>query len=173
MAITLKVQETFNKHINAEFWSAYLYLSMSSYFHSIGLNGFANWMRVQYQEEKAHAEKFYDYIISRGGIVDIRPIPSVPNSWKSVVEVYESTLTHEIEVTRKINELVAVSMEEHDFASINFLQWFVNEQVEEEANIHQILDSLRLVQSEGNGLFLLDREMKTRVFVPANQTPAQ
>jgi len=164
MAFTSKVQEEFNNHINAEFWSAYLYLSMSSYFHSIGLNGFANWMRVQYQEERAHAEKFYDYVIARGGRIEIRPIAEVPNEWKDVVDVYEATLTHEKSVTERINGLVSVAMEEKDFASQNFLQWFVNEQVEEEANVHQILDTLRLVQAEGNGLFMLDREMKARVF---------
>lgn len=163
---TKKVEEEYNKQVNAEMWSAYLYLSMSSYFQNMGLAGFANWMRIQYQEETFHALKFFDYIIERGGNAILKPIAEVPVKWDNALQVFEETLKHEQHVTSLINHLMDVAIEEKDHASVSMLKWFVDEQVEEEANVNQILDQLRLVDGKGNGLFMLDRELKTRTFTP-------
>ncbi len=168
-----KVEEAMNKQINAELWSAYLYLSMAAYFENKNLPGFANWMRVQAQEETTHAMKFFNYICGRGGRVKLMAVAEVPVEWKSVVDVFEETLSHEQKVTSMINNLVNVAMEEKDHASVNELQWFVAEQVEEEANATAILEQLKMFEGKGNSLFLLDRELKLRVFVDPTATPRQ
>jgi len=154
-----------NEQINAEFHSAYLYLSMSSYYNSIGLAGFANWMRIQYQEELAHATRFFDYVNERGGRVRLSPIKEVMVEFSGPVNVFEETLAHEQLVTGLINKLMDISIHESDHATKSFLQWFIDEQVEEEANVEQILNNLKLIKGEGQGLLMMDREMKTRVFV--------
>ena len=163
--ITKKVEETINKQINAELWSAYLYLSMSSYFSSIGLSGFANWMRIQWQEEVAHALKFFDYLTERGGKPSLAAIADVPQKWNGALEAFEEVLKHEQHVTALINNLMDVAIEEKDHATKSMLQWFVDEQVEEEANAQAIIDNLRLIGGKGEGMLLLDRELKLRVFV--------
>ena len=159
------VEEALNEQINAEFHSAYLYLSMSAYFNSVGLAGYANWMRVQYQEELAHATRFFDYLNERGGIVKLSPIGEVQVDFSGVVNVFEETLVHEQLVTSLIDKLMDVATKESDHATKSFLQWFVDEQVEEEANVGQILNNLKLIKGEGQGLLMMDREMQTRVFV--------
>ena len=159
------VTEALNEQINAEFHSAYLYLSMSAYFHSVGLAGYANWMRVQYQEELAHATHFFDYVNERGGSVKLSPIGEVPVTFSGTLNVFEETLVHEQLVTGLINNLMDIAIKESDHATKSFLQWFVDEQVEEEANVEQILNNLRLIKGEGQGLLMMDREMQTRVFV--------
>jgi len=159
------VEIALNKQINAEFHSAYLYLSMSSYFQSIGMAGCANWMKVQYQEELAHATHFFDYVLERGGRVELAPIGEVEVNFKNVLQVFEKTLSHEITVTGLINNLMDIAIQESDHATKSFLQWFVDEQVEEEANVEQILNNLKLINGEGQGLLMLDREMQARVFV--------
>ncbi|MHC1704434.1 MAG: ferritin [Tenuifilaceae bacterium] len=165
--ISKKVEKAINKQINAELWSAYLYLSMSSYYASIGLSGFANWMRIQWQEEVSHGLKFFDYLLERGGEPVLTAIADVPKKWNSPLAAFEEVLKHEYHVTSLINNLMDVAIEEKDHATKSVLQWFVDEQVEEEANAQAIIDNLRLVGGKGDGLLLLDRELKQRVFVDA------
>jgi ferritin len=154
-----------NEQINAEFHSAYLYLSMSAYFQSAGLAGYANWMRIQYQEELAHATRFFDYVNERGGRVRLSPIGEVDVDFSGIVDVFEKTLIHEHSVTELINKLMDLAIQESDHATKSFLQWFVDEQVEEEANVEQILNNLKLIKGEGQGLLMMDREMQTRIFI--------
>jgi len=165
------IEVALNKQINAEFHSAYLYLSMTSYFQSIGMAGCANWMKVQFQEELAHATNFFDYVLERGGRVILTPIAEVEVDFKSVQHVFEETLAHEVKVTGLINNLMDIAINESDHATKSYLQWFVDEQVEEEANVEQILHNLRLINGEGQGLLMMDREMQARVFV--NPFPAK
>ncbi len=165
------IEIAINKQINAEFHSAYLYLSMSSYFQSIGMAGCANWMKVQYQEELAHATHFFDYVLERGGRVELAPIGEVEVDFDNVLQVFQKTLAHEITVTGLINNLMDVAIHESDHATKSFLQWFIDEQVEEEANVEQILNNLKLINGEGQGLLMMDREMQARVFV--NPFPAK
>jgi len=159
------LENVLNEQINAEFHSAYIYLSMSSYFLSVGLGGYANWMRVQYQEELAHATRFFDYLNERGGRVKLAPIGEVQVDFSGIVDVFEKTLEHEQVVTGMIDHLMDLSIQQSDHATKSFLQWFVDEQVEEEANVEQILNNLKLINGEGQGLLMMDREMQTRVFV--------
>ena len=159
------IGDALNEQINAEFQSAYLYLSMSAYFLSEGLAGYANWMRIQYQEELAHATRFFDYVNERGGVVRLTPIEEVQVEFSGVVDVFERTLIHEQIVTGLIDRLMDISIKESDHATKSFLQWFVDEQVEEEANVEQILHNLKLIKGEGQGMLMMDREMQTRVFV--------
>jgi ferritin len=161
------MEETLNAQVNFELFSSYLYLSMSSYFSSIGLNGFANWMRIQAQEELVHAMKFYDYIIERNG----RAVVDAPQeNWNSPLEAFEQAYKHETTVTSRISDLISLSMEEKDFPTQNALQWFIKEQVEEEASAKEITDQIKLLNGKSDGLFMLDRELGQRVFVmPADQ----
>jgi ferritin len=160
-----KVLNALNEQINAEQYSSLLYLSMSAYFNDKGLPGFANWMYVQYQEELTHANKFFNYVVERGGKVELKAIDQMPTTWDGVIDVYEKTLEHEQLVTSLIDKLVDIAVEERDHATQSFLRWFVDEQVEEEANVTEILDTLRLINGQGNGIFMLDREMRNRTFV--------
>ncbi|WP_372934945.1 ferritin [Mariniphaga sediminis] len=164
-----KVEKALNEQINAEQYSALLYLSMSAWFESKGLPGFANWMYVQYQEELTHANKIFKYVIDRDGEVRLKGIEQMPTEFDNVVEVVEKTLKHEQYVTSLIDKLVDIAVEERDRATESFLKWFVDEQVEEEANVSEILDSLKLIEGKGNGLFMLDRELRQRTFVDTTQ----
>ena len=164
--ISKKMEKALNGQLNAELYSAYLYLSMAAYFESADLAGFANWMRVQDAEERLHAMKFYDYIIERGGRVTLGPIEAPPSNWDSPLAVFEATLTHEQKVTGMINDLMDLAREEKDNASKIFLQWFVNEQVEEEDNVGKVLGQLKLIKDSPQALFMMDREMGQRVFTP-------
>lgn len=166
-----RVLKVLNEQINAEQYSALLYLSMSAWFEDKGLPGFANWMYVQYQEELTHANKIFKYVVERSGKVDLKGIEQMPVDFESVMQVVEKTLEHEQHVTELINKLVDVANEERDHATQSFLQWFVDEQVEEEANVTEILDSLKLIEGEGrgNGLFMFDRELRQRTFVDETQ----
>ncbi len=162
MKLSKKVEDVLNKQINAEFWSAYMYLSMSAYFQSVAMNGFAHWMRLQFEEEKAHALKIYDYVFSRGGEVKLDTIANVPTQWNSVSEVIKATYEHECKVTAMIYNCYEVANSEKDYATSSMLQWFIDEQVEEEANVQEILDKLALVGESKHTLYLLDKEMKKR-----------
>ncbi len=164
--LTVKMEKAYNEQINAELYSAYLYLSMSSYLSLNNLNGFANWMKIQYQEETFHAMKFYQYVIDRGGKVVLEAIEKPQITWKNIIDVFESTLKHENHITALINNLMTLAHEEKDHASVSFLNWFVDEQVEEEANVIELLQELRLIEGKGPALFMLDREAKSRVFTP-------
>ena len=167
--LSKKMEEALNKQVNAELWSAYLYLAMSAYFKNKNLNGFANWMRVQYQEETTHALKLFDFINERGGSAKLEAIAKVEQTWKDPIAVFEITLAHEKKVTSLINNLVDISLQEKDHATGNMLQWFVAEQVEEEANAEEILQQLKMIHGKGEGLFMIDKELKARVFVDATK----
>jgi len=160
--ISEKMQEAINGQLNAELYSSYLYLSMNAYFKSINLDGFANWMHYQAQEELTHAMKFYDFINQRGGRVNLLQIEAPPAQWNSPQAVFEATLEHEQKVTGLINELVELALSEHDHASNIFLQWFVSEQVEEEENVTGVLEQLKLMGEAKGGLFMIDRELAKR-----------
>lgn len=165
-----KVERKINEQINAELYSAYLYLSMSAYCQSINLAGFANWMYVQYQEETSHAMKFYRYLNERGGKVVLAAIDKPQTEWKNVVDVFKNVYEHEQKVTGLINALVDTATAEKDHATVNMLQWFVAEQVEEEANASELVAQLELIEGKGPALLMLDRELKQRVFVDATLT---
>jgi ferritin len=160
------MEQALNKQLNAELYSAYLYLSMAAYFYSLNLNGFANWMTVQNQEETMHAMKFYNYINERGGRITLAQIDGPPTNWHSPLEVFEETLKHEEKVTGLINNLVDLAIAERDHAANAFLQWFVTEQVEEEASANEIIQNLKMAGNDPNALFMLDRELGARVFTP-------
>ncbi len=166
-----KVQDSLNKQLNAELYSSYLYLSMSAYFHSINLRGSANWMRVQAQEELLHATKFYDFVNERDGRVVLRPVEGPPSEWASPLAAFEDVYRHEQKVTGLINGLVDLSIAERDHATNNFLQWFVAEQVEEESSANDVVQQLKLLGEDRNGLFMLDRELAQRVFTPPPPGP--
>jgi len=161
-----KIQDAFNAQLNAETYSAYLYWSMAAYFDSISLSGFSNWMRCQAQEEMVHAMKFYSFINERGGRVLMRTIEAPPTEWDSPTAAFEAVYAHEQKVTGLINDLVDLAIAERDHAANAFLQWFVNEQVEEEASADEVVQKLKLVADAPGGLFILDRELGTRVFTP-------
>ena len=165
-----KIQEALNKQLNAEYYSSYLYLSMAAYFESMNLKGFAHWMRVQTQEEMVHVMKFYDYLIERGGKVTLSPIEGPPTKWSSPLTAFEHAYQHEQKVTGLINDLVDLAMSEQDHATNNFLQWFVSEQVEEEASTDEVVQKLKLIGKDSGGLFMLDRELAQRVFTPPATT---
>jgi ferritin len=164
--ISKKMNDAINNQIGAEFYSAHLYLSMSSYLESVDLPGFAQWMRVQYQEETFHAEKLFDHIIERDGRAVLVKFDAPPSEWDSVLTIFEEAYKHEQKVTSLINGLVDIAMAEKDHASYNFLQWFVDEQVEEEASVKTIVQQLKMVNESKSGLFMMDRELGARVFTP-------
>ena len=157
-----KMQAALNNQLNAELYSSYLYLAMHAYFKSINLEGFANWMHFQAQEELTHAMKFYDFIIQRSGGVQLKQVDAPPAQWQSPLAVFEATLEHEQKVTGLINDLVEKALEARDHATNIFLQWFVSEQVEEEENVSGVLEQLKLMGEAKGGLFMIDRELAKR-----------
>lgn len=161
-----KMQEALNGQFNAELYSGYLYLAMAAYYEDSDLPGFANWMRVQAQEELSHAMKIYDYIVQRGARVLLDTIEKPPLEWESPLAVSENVLEHEQKVTGLINELVNLALEEKDHATNNFLQWFVAEQVEEEESAGGVLQKVRMASDSPSGLLMVDSELALRVFNP-------
>jgi ferritin len=164
--ISKNMEKALNEQINAEMYSAYLYLSMESYFRSLDLSGFANWMRVQVQEELMHAMKIYDFVDARRGRIILKSIAAPQTEWDSPLAVFEATYKHEQKVTGLINELVSLTIKEKDHATNTFLQWFVNEQVEEESSADKIIQQLKMMKNAPGGMFMLDRELGQRVFTP-------
>lgn len=164
--INKRVEEAFNIQINAELYSAYLYLSMAAYFEAQNLPGFANWMRVQFQEEQFHAFRMFDFVNERGGRVILTKIDGPKVEWENVVDVYEEVLAHEQHVTSLINNIMDIAIDERDHATKSFLNWFIDEQVEEESAAEAILSELKLIDGKGNGILMMDREFRTRVFTP-------
>lgn len=162
--VSPKIQDAINQQINAELWSAYLYLSMGMHFEAEGHQGIANWFRIQFKEEQAHAEIFINYLLSRGGRVTLKAIDAVPTTWESPLAAFEHTLAHEEKVTGMINALYALAEEEHDYATRGKLDWFVSEQVEEEETAHNLIDRLKLIAGDGLALYMLDQELAARVF---------
>ncbi len=161
-----KMQEALNIQINKEIYSAYLYLSMAAYCESINLKGFASWMTVQVQEELSHAQKFFHFLPERGGKVNLQPIDGPETEWDSPLAVFKHVYEHEQLVTSLIHGLVKLAREEDDYATESFLKWFIDEQVEEEASASEVVERLKLAGDQGGGLFMLDRELGTRVFTP-------
>ena len=157
-----KMQDAINKQIQAETYSAYLYLSMASFFHEKGLDGMAQWMKSQAVEEMGHAMRMFDHVVERGGRVKLMAIDQPPLKWSGQVAVWENVAKHEAHVTSLIHKLVKLARKEEDYASENMLQWFVNEQVEEEANAASILQRAKMVGDAGQGLFMLDKELGAR-----------
>ena len=162
MAVNATVQDAFNRHINAEFYSSYLYLSMSTFCESIDLPGFAHWMRLQSREEYSHAMRLVSYIEDRDGRVTLLPIDQPPIEFDSVEDVMRQTLSHEQQVTVLINRLYEAAADAGDVASQVMLQWFVNEQVEEEKTARSVIAALDKVAGRSDALLLLDREMGAR-----------
>ncbi len=166
--ISPKIQDAINAQINAEFWSAYFYLAMGMHFEAEGHAGIANWFKIQFKEEQAHAEIFINYLNSRGGRVLLKPIAEVPEKWDSALAAFEDTLQHEQKVTAMINSIYALAEEEHDYATRGKLDWFVAEQVEEEETAKSIIDRLKLVGENGLAMFMFDQELASRTYnVPA------
>ena len=160
-----KMCDALNAQVNAELYSAYLYLSMSAYFSSVNLPGFANWMKAQALEEQYHAAKIYDFVIERGGNVILKAIDEPPAKWDSPSAAFGDVLTHEKKVTGLINGLMDIAVKEKDHATQIFLQWFVTEQIEEEAGADEIVGRLEMIGKDGGALMMLDRELATRQFV--------
>lgn len=165
--ISEKMESALNEQVKWELYSGYLYLAMSAYFDDVDMTGFAQWMRVQAQEELVHAMKMYDYIGERDGRPVLLSIDAPPKEWKSPLDAFENAYHHEQEVTARINDLVTVAEEEKDKAAVVFLQWFVEEQVEEEATALGIVKKLRLAGDSTSALFMMDSELSQRVFTPA------
>lgn len=160
--ISKKMQEAINEQINKELYSEYLYLSMAAYFDALGYEGFAHFMKVQAKEEHEHAMKFYEYLNDRGGRVILKQIDEPQTDFDSVNEVFDLSYKHEQFVTKSINELVDLASKENDHASVSFLNWYVDEQVEEEATMDAILTKLEMIDGKGMGLLMLDRELARR-----------
>ncbi|AEH07564.1 ferritin [Methanothermococcus okinawensis] len=160
------ILKALNEQINKEFFSAYLYLSMSAYAESIGLKGFAQWLKVQYQEELDHAMKFYNYVIERGGKIELEAIDKPKNEWSSILEVFEDGYKHEQFISESINNIMDLAVSEKDYATINMLQWFIDEQVEEESSFLEIVDKLKLLDGDRRGLFMIDKDLGQRVYIP-------
>jgi ferritin len=161
-----KMVDALNSQLNAELYSAYLYLSMGTWFESEDMSGFASWMKVQAQEELSHSMKIYDYIIQRGDRVTLTRIDSPPTEWESPVKAFEHVYTHEQKVTGLINQLVNLSISLGDHATNNFLQWFVAEQVEEEESSSGVLKKVKMTNDSLSALLMLDTELGKRVFTP-------
>ena len=157
-----KMLDALNKQVNNEMYSAYLYMSMSAYSTYIGLKGFANWFMVQYQEEMVHAMKIYNYTNDQGGQVKLMAIVQPPTEFASPRDMFVKTLEHEKFITKCINDLVDLAMEEKDHATNIFLQWFVTEQIEEEANDNEVISKFKLVGESGNALLMIDKELAAR-----------
>lgn len=160
--LSTKMEKALNKQINAELYSAYLYLSMSAYFESVELPGAAQWMKSQTQEEMMHAMKIYEFVNERGGRVKLEAISEPEMEWDSPLNAFEDALKHEKHVTSLINDLVDLAISEKDHATQIFLQWFVTEQVEEEASANSVVQKLKLAGESPGGLFMVDRELGTR-----------
>ena len=165
--LSKKLHEALNAQINAEMWSAYLYLSMSVEAESKGLKGFGNWFFIQFREEQDHARILMNYLLARGGQVLLAPIAEVRTSWGSQLEAFEDTLAHEKKVTAMINNLYDMAVTEKDHATASMLKWFIDEQVEEEESATTIIDSLKLVSGDKMGVFMLDKELATRTYTQA------
>ena len=162
--LSTKLHNAINAQINAELWSAYLYLSMSLDAEAKGHKGVANWFYVQFQEEQDHARIFMNYLNSRDAKVELLPIVAVPTKWNSVLDMFQQTLEHEKRVTDMIQGLMTIAKEDKDYASENRLIWFIDEQVEEEENARDMIASFEAVEGNKYGMYMLDKELATRVY---------
>lgn len=162
-----KIEKAFNDHLNAESYSSYLYLAMANCFTAKNLDGMASWMRIQSEEERMHAMKFLDFINQRGGRVELQQINQPPRDWSAPLEAFQQAYDHELEISGKINVLVDLATKEGDHAAVNFLQWFVSEQVEEEANALAIVDKLKMIGDNLMGILMVDAQLGQRTAGPA------
>ncbi|KUK81062.1 MAG: Ferroxidase [Petrotoga mobilis] len=162
MKLEDKMLNALNEQINKEIFSAYLYYSMAAYFDSINLEGFAKWMKAQAKEELTHAQKLYDYIYDKDGVVELGSIEKPNKEWGSPLEAFKDAYEHEISVTQSIDKLVDLAEELNDHATQNFLQWFVNEQIEEEANTKKIVDTLKMIGENKTALFMFNSQLGSR-----------
>ena len=165
-----QMQKGLNDQLNYELFSAYVYMSMEAYFLDQNLNGFANWMHVQAMEEMVHVMKFFNYINEKDGRILLQPVQGPRTEWEGSLAAFEEAYAHEQSVTARINKLVDLAISERDHATNAFLQWFINEQVEEEANAKNNVQNVKMVKDAPGGIFMLDRELATRVFVPPAAT---
>ncbi len=164
-----RIEKMLNDQMNFEMYSAYLYKAMGAYCDSIDLSGFANWFKIQEKEENFHTEKLYNYLLERGGRPFFTTIEAPKKDWDSLKAAFENTLEHEQLVTERVNALMTAAIEENDHATRSFLNWYVDEQVEEESNADRIIKQLKLLEGSGQGLFMMDKEMALRVFTPPAQ----
>ena len=171
--LSKKMEDALNEQINAELWSAYLYLSMGMQFENAGLNGVANWFKVQFQEEQAHAEIFMNFVNQRGGRVLLKPIAAVDTDWATPLDAFKATLAHEQKVTAMINNLYSIAEEEKDYATRERLVWFVNEQVEEEDSAQELIDKFTLIGNDGMGLYTLNQELAARTYIGPSPLSAE
>ncbi len=162
MVIKDKVAKAINKQINAELYSSYLYLAMAAYFEAANFLGFAHWMGLQAKEENAHAMKFYQYLFDRGGRPVLAAIDAPPVEWRSPLDAFKQAYGHELKVTQMIADLLKIARDENDPATESMLQWFINEQVEEEAHAKQVVDKLIMIKDHVGGLMILDKELGKR-----------
>jgi ferritin len=165
------MQERMNRHLNYEFQSAKLYLDMAAWFDAENMPGFSHWMKMQFEEEQQHAVRFYDYILARGGRVLLSATDALPNQYDSATDIFQQTLVHEQSITQAINDLYAIAMDERDFATQVFLQFFIQEQVEEEKQVTEILETMKRIENNEHAMMMLDRELATRpkpAALPAN-----
>lgn len=163
--LNTKIQKAINDQINEELYSSYLYLAMAAHLSNIGLNGFANWMNIQVQEEMNHAKFFFDFVLERGGKIELDQIAKPKSEWANITEIFKETVAHEKHISSRINDIATLALEEKDHATASFLRWFIDEQVEEEATAEDWLNKLKLTKAEGTALFFLDQEAAKRVFV--------
>ena len=154
-----------NEQINAEMWSAYLYLSMSMDCQAKGYNGIANWFYVQFQEEQAHARIFMNYLNSVDAKVELLPIAEVRTSWDSVLDMFKQTLEHEKKVTAMINNIAAIANADKDYAAINRINWFIDEQVEEEESARDMIAAFEAVEGNKYGMYMIDKELAARTYI--------
>jgi ferritin len=171
--LSSNLYKAINEQINAELWSAYLYLSMSMDCQAKGYNGIANWFYVQFQEEQAHARIFMNYLNSRDAKVELLPILEVRTSWDSVLDMFKQTLEHEKKVTGLINNIAAIANEDRDYASINRITWFIDEQVEEEESAREMIAAFEAVEGNKYGMYMLDKELATRTYVAPSPLAAE
>jgi ferritin len=160
--INKTMQDAINAQINKEMYSSYLYLSMAAHFEAATLPGFAHWMRIQSGEETAHAMKLYDHLLDRGGTVELKEIPTPPSTWASTLDIMREVLNHEEQVTASIHELYETALAEKDYAAQIMLQWFINEQVEEERNAEEIVREMQRVEAHETAVLMLDHRLSKR-----------
>ena len=170
--ISKRLHDAINAQVNAELWSAYLYLAMSLDAENKGYKGVANWFYVQVQEEQAHARIFMNYLNSRDAKVTLLPIDPVPASWDSVLDMFRQTLEHEKKVTSLINNLAFIATDDRDFASINRLNWFIDEQVEEEESARDMIAAVEAVEGNKYGMYMLDKDLATRTYTASSPLAA-
>ena len=162
--LSQNLYKAINDQINAELWSAYLYLSMSMDCEAKGYKGIANWFYVQFQEEQAHARIFMNYLNSVDAKVKLLPIAEVKTSWDSVLDMFKQTLEHEKKVTGMINNIAAIANEDKDYAAINRINWFIDEQVEEEESAREMITTFEAVEGNKYGMYMIDKELAARVY---------